>query len=351
MFSIKEVGLDYYIPVSCQEKYKKIAYSALPLEERIVQLLTINPEFMVKSATISDEENYKKLKYNSSVQLIKEKISLKKKLEFFSLSLNVKPHIKEITNGLIYPDVADFLTLLHLNIVFKYINEIYAPGALLRIGSQFNYFRKFSRISQDAAKQMHTISLKFNSVAEDLVGTNNLINIFDVYEAVEPFKKEFYLKVEGAKFDFLQEEGSMNQIRKSAEYYVNYVVDPDYFPNKEAAWNFCMYHVLDSTAYKTAIVSMFDTSHGLFERFSELIQVETRFQSGSNVREHQNSIYIAFLPGASTFSFNRLTLRKTSGLWELTTYKQITKVKAKEKFIKQLSHPFFFEEIPNGKSI
>jgi len=351
MFSIEEFGLDYYIPVSCQEEYKKITNGTLPLEDKIVQLLTLNPGFMVKSPTINDEENFKKLKYESSVKLIKEKISQQKKLEFFSLSLNVKPHMKDITNGLIFPDVADFLTLLHLNMVFSYINKLYSPGAVLRIGSQYNYFRKFSRISQETAIEMHKISLKFNTAAERLLGTKNLIEIYDVYEAVEPVKKEFYLKVEGAKFDFLNDDNNMSEIRRGAEYYMNFVVDPDYFPNKEAAWNFCMYHALDSAAYKTAVLSMFNTPSGLFERYNELIQVETRFQSGSNLKEHINSIYIAFLPGASTFSFNRLTMRKQCGLWELTTYKKIIQTKAKEVFIKQLSHPFFFEETSNGQGL
>lgn len=351
MFSIEEYGLDYYIPIQCQEEYKKVAYGALPVEEKIVQLLTINPGFMVKASTITDEENYKNLKYKSSVAYIKEKIEEKKVLEFFSLSLNSKPHMKDITNGLIYPDVADFLSLLHLNIVFKYINEIYPLGAKLRIGSQFNYFRKFSKISQEIAIEMHKICLNYNKTAEKILDTKGLIEIYDVYEEVAPVKKEFFLRVEGAKFEFLKRDIEMVEIRKSADYYINYVVDPSYFPNKDAAWNFCLYHALDSVAYKTAMVSMFEVPGGLFDRYNDLIQVETRFQSGSNLKEHKNSIYIAFLPGASTFSFNRLTLRKECGLWELVTYKQLNKILAREKFVKEFTHPFFFEEKINGKSI
>lgn len=352
MFSIQELGLDYYIPVHLQQEYKKVANSTLKLEEKIVNLLTINPGFMAKSLSTSEEEKYKKFKYESSVNLIKSKIDKKRKLNFFSLSYNVKPHIKEITNGLIYPDASELITLIHLNFVFKFINEIYPPGATLRIGSQFNYFRKFNDVTTEEAIQMNDMVLNFNRIAQKMVGSKEYVKIFDVYQEVEPYKKEFFLKVENAKYKILQEDIDMISIKKGAEYYLNYVIDETHFPNKEAAWNFCMYHTLDSAAYKSAIFSMFDTPSGLFKGFSEAVQVETRFQSGSNHTENEKSVYISFLPGASTFSYNRLTLKREDELWEQVTYDQIIDSNRKEYFVKELRHPFFFKErITNGKSI
>lgn len=351
MFSIEDYGLEYYIPAHCQNEYKKVAHSSLSIEEKIVRLLTINPGFMAQSVVASEEDKYKKFKYKNSIKLIKNKTANNERIEFFALFYNVKPHIKEITNGLVFPDASEFITLLHLNFVFKYINEIYPSGAILRIGSQFNYFRKFNAVSQKEALEMHKLVLKFNDLARSMVGTSDFIKIYDIYDEVEPFKKDFFIKVEGAKFDILQEDADMVEIRKGADYYLNFVVDATHFPNREAAWNFCLYHTLDSAAYKSAVFSMFDTHNGLFENFSKTVQVETRFQSGSNLIENTRSVFISFLPGASTFSFNRLTMKREDGLWELVTYKQILERNGKEIFTKELSHPFFFKENKNGKSI
>ncbi|MCK2000215.1 hypothetical protein MZM54_02290 [[Brevibacterium] frigoritolerans] len=347
MFSIEELGLDYYLPLESQEEYKRVAYSSEPLEKRIVELLTLNPGFMKRIT--SEEETYKSLKYNSSVELIKQKVSENKKLEFFALSFNVKPHIKEITNGLIYPDVSDFLTLLHLNVLFKYINEIYEPGSSIRIGCQFSYFRKFNGITPEEALEMHNNLNTFNHIAERMTQSNDhYVQLFNIYNEVDAIKKDFYLKVEAEKFKILQDDINMSSIRMGADYYMNYVVDVSQFPNKEAAWNFCMYHTLDSAAYKSAVLTMFNTSSGFFERFTELIKCETRFQLGSNLREVSDAVYIAFLPGASTFSFNRLTVKHSLGLWELATHKEISEYKAKEFFVNELNYPFFFAVNENG---
>lgn len=351
MFSIEEFGLDYYIPVNCQKEYEKIANSSAPIEDKIVELLTINPGFMTSNGNNADEIHYKKFKFKNSQSIIKEKVTKKERIEFFALSFNAKPHIKDITNGLIYPDAADFLTLLHLNLVFKYINQIYEPGANLRIGSQFVYFRKFNVVSLEDSKEMTNMVNLYSNVAEKLVGVKNLVKIYDIYSEIEQIKKDFFLLVEKAKFDIIQEDERMLNLRRGADYYLNFVLDKNQFPNKEAAWNFCMYHTLDSAAYKRAIIEMFDFGEGLFKCYSKTIMAETRFQTGSNLVEYDNTVYISFLPGASTYSFNRLTLRRKDNTWELTTYNHITKTDAEEKFIKELSHPFFFEEGKNGQNI
>ncbi len=345
MLSLKEFNLDFFIPVQFQEKYKEMAYNNnLSVEEKIVNLLTINPGFMFNSAQNSSEEYYKNYKYNESIKLIREKTKDKKVLDFFALSFNAKPHNKEITNGLIYPDISELLTLVHLNFVFKYINEIYKPGAFLRIASQFVYFRKFNGISYEEGHKMNDMVMKFNSIAMNLTKSNEYIKIFDVYESVEPIKKEFYLMVENRKYDILQNDVDMVDIKKGADYYLNYVINPKHFPNQEAAWNFCLYHALDAAAYVLAIRSMFDTEDGLFKNYSQTIPVETRFQEGSNFTKNSDSVYISFLPGSSTFSYNRLTLKKNEGTWELTTYKEIIEKQAKEMFVKEYSFPLFFKE-------
>ncbi|MGF7535442.1 hypothetical protein AAGG74_17460 [Bacillus mexicanus] len=344
MFSIEEYGLNYFIPVNCQKEYEKIVSSSLSVEEKIVELLTVNPGFMTTTGN-KDEERYKKFKYKSSLDIIKSKVKRKEKIVFFSLSFNAKPYIDDITNGLIYPDVADFLTLLHLNLAFKYINMIYKPGSELRIGSQYIYFRKFNVISLDQSKEMTNILFMYNNISERLVNTKNVIQIFDIYEEVEKVKKEFFLKVEKAKLDIIQEDEELKNLKKGADYYMNFVLDERQFPNKEAAWNFCMYHTLDSAAYKRAVLTMFDFGEGLFKDYSKTIVAETRFQTGSNLIEDPNLVYISFLPGAPTYSFNRLTLHRKDKSWELSTYRQLTEINAAEKFVKELRHPFFFEEV------
>ncbi|WP_088361989.1 hypothetical protein [Bacillus cereus] len=341
MFSIEDYGLDFYISKQCQQEYEKIANSSLPLDEKINHLLTINPGFMKKE--ITDEEAYKQSKYNSSLNLLRNKIQDNKRLEFFSLSFNTKPHIKEITNGIIYPDAADFLTLLHLNLMFKHINNIYPKGATLRIGVEFNFFRKFARIEQDTAISLFNTILMFNKIAERMTNSYGNIELYDIYEEVETFKKEFFLKLEAEKLDILQKDQSMEEIKSGAEYYMNYVIDINQFPNKEAAWNFCMYHTLDAFAYKSTVGDVYDTEQGLFERYSQTIKAENRFQSGSNYSIEEDTVYIAFLPGAPTFSYNRLTTKNEKNLWEQSIYSEIIKNNAKEVFVKELTYPFFFK--------
>ncbi|MED2737324.1 hypothetical protein [Bacillus toyonensis] len=345
MFSIDDYGLDFYISKHCQQEYENIANSSLPLDEKISHLLTINPGFMKK--VITDEEAYKQAKYNTSLNLLRNKIQENKRLEFFSLSFNTKPQIKEITNGIIYPDVADFLTLLHLNLMFKHINNIYPTGATLRIGVEFNYFRKFARIEQDTAINMFNIIEMFNKTAEKMTNSYGNIELYDIYDEVESFKKEFFLKIEAEKLEILQQDQSMELIKSGAEYYMNYVIDVKQFPNKEAAWNFCMYHTLDAFAYKNTVGYVYDTEQGLFERYSQIIKAENRFQSGSNISS-EDTIYIAFLPGAATFSYNRLTINNESDLWEQSIYSEIIKNNAKEVFVKELTYPFFFKVDNNG---
>ncbi|MFP7487251.1 hypothetical protein SFC65_24140 [Priestia filamentosa] len=351
MFSIEEYGLDYYIPVNCQKEYEKIANSSLSVSEKIMELLTVNPGFMTVTGNNREEKRYKSFKYKSSLKIIQSRVDKEEKLVFFSLSFNTKPHIGEITNGLVYPDAADFLTLLHLNLSFKYINQIYKPGAELRIGSQFVYFRKFNVVSVEQAKEMTNMVYLYNDVAEKLVGTSDKVKIFDIYQEISPIKKEFFLKVEQAKLDIIQEEKGLEEIRKGADYYMNFVLDERQFPNKEAAWNFCMYHTLDSAAYKRAVLTMGDFGDGLFKGFSHTIMAETRFQTGSNLVEYADVVYISFLPGASTYAFNRLTLHRADQTWELATYQHLLDIKADERFVKELKHPFFFVENKNGQSI
>lgn len=344
MHSIQEFGLDTFIPSDCQRRYENIVNSSLPLAEKIVELLTINPGFILSDDGNQDEVLYKKRTRRRSIRIISEKIERNEKIEFFALSFNAKPQTKAITNGLVYPDALDFIAILHLNLVFKHINNLYPPGVILRIGSECNYFHKFSGITQDEAMDIYDTHHQFNHIAEQMVNSFDKILIYDVFSEVEHNKKEFYLRIEDAKYTILQEDEHMADIKNSAKYYLNYVVDIEHFPNEEAAMNFCLYHSLEAAAYKKVITSqMFETDSGLFERFNSLIWVETRFQSGSIYEDKRDSVFISFLPGASTFFFNRLAYRTNEDLWKLITYKEVLQNQYSEVFVKELKQPFYFE--------
>lgn len=352
MNSIQELGLDMFIPYECRREYETVANSSLPLAEKIVKLLTINPGFIQSDEENQDECRYRRRTHKHSIRIISEKISKQERLEFFALSFNAKPQTKAITNGLLYPDALDFIAILHLNLMFKHINHIYPPGAVLRIGSECHYFHKFSRITQDTALAIYEMHHQFNRIAEEMVNSYNKILIYDVYEEVENHKKEFYLRIEDAKFDILQVDENMTDIKKNADYYLNYVVDIAQFPNEESAQNFCLYHSLEAAAYKEVITNkMFETNKGLFERFNSLIWAETRFQNGSIYDNKKNSVFISFLPGASTFFFNRLAYRTKEGLWKLISYHELKKKEDQEIFVNELRQPFYFERgEQDGKS-
>lgn len=341
MASLKDFDLNFFFNDAVQEKYRAIVNdNALGLADKILSLLTINPGFMDGENT--EEESYKKFKYDNSLKMIKKAINENAELEFFALSYNCKPHKKEITNGMVYPDASEIIILIHLNMIFKCINEIYKPGAKITIGNQIHYFHKFNEITEDESIEMVKIINDFNKYAQSRLGSYGKVEIYDVYEEVNKMKKEFYVRLENTKLEILQEDTEMVEIRKGADYYLNFVVDATRFPNAEAAWNFCLYHTLDSAAYKIAIMNMDDMQEGLFKNFSKKLQVETRFQKGSNLKENERSIFVSFLPGAETFSFNRLFALMPNKKWKQIQYEELKNYNYKEVYVREYEYPLFY---------
>lgn len=344
MFSISDLGLDYFMTKKIQKKYIDIAYNeSESIENRIYSLLTFNPGFMKDVET--EQQKHLENSKERTKSLIKEKVEDNKKIEFVTLYFNAKSTNTNITNHMIYPDVSDFLTLLHLTRVFKFINDIYKPGATIYIGSECNYFYKLALTDLKATTNMTSILLKFKRIAEDMNDSDPYVFLWDVYEELAPINKDFFMLIEKAKLNALKQEGFMEELIKGADYYLEFVIDTTKFPSIEAARNFCIFHTLEAAGYNEAVRKVNNTPNGLFENYDKKIFINPRFFADSHSgNEHRVEIFIPLLPGAFTFSFNALSLKSRNGKWTQINYKEVKEKQYEGFFVLDLSYPFFYIE-------
>lgn len=309
--------------------------------------MTLNPQFMISLST--DEDYFKKTTKETTLRELKKKISKSEKLTFVTFYFNTKPSRYEVSGGIVSPDVSDFLVLLHLNTMIYFINKIYGPGCVMKLGSELNYFHSFAQLTKHQTDEMQSILQHFNTTAESFLGSKGQVILYDILKEVNQYKDDFELKVEIEKYNFLQQVNAMEEINKFSEYYINNVLDPEKFPNEEAAWNFALFHTLDATGYKNALVAMFDTTEGIFKDFSKALYVQSRFVQDSHInkQELKPEIYCSMLPGASTFSFNMLSLRTREGKWKQIHYEDVLSQNYKPLFVQDLNYPFFYEEEKN----
>jgi hypothetical protein len=340
--SILELGLEFFIPKKNLMKYDMISNQNKPIEDRIYELLTFNPKLMFEVP--NNQELFLKARENLTKKLISDYVASNKKIEFVTFYFNAKSSKNSITNNFIFPDAADFLTLLHLTLVFKKINEIYKPGANLFIGVECNFFHKFATQDLRTTSEMTDILMRFKTIIETMIKTKTFIYLYDVYEEISFFKKDFLTDIELEKFDFLSNENALEELKKSANYYYNFVIEQSYFPSEEAAHNFCIFHSLYAIGYSTAIRKIKNVERGLFENYNQKILINPRFFEDSHSNIGQNEIFLPLLPGSFTFSFNMLTLKKRTNKWHQITYEDIKECHYQEFFVQDLAYPFLFTE-------
>lgn len=345
MKRIKDLGLDYFINEECRKKYKEIAEDTnLNTAEKIYNLMTLNPGFMKDTET--DEkffiEKTKKTTFNEIERYVKKK----REIILVAFHFNLKPSIKKITNGLIGPDASDFLTLLHLNLLTKTVRSFYEPGFSIRIGSEISYFHYFALVDLEVAQEFQMNLLKLNNISSNLLNQEGAVFIYDTHEETERYKEEFTRKLEYEKNKFIQLDNSLELLEGFSSYYFNNVIDKDKFPSDSVAWRFSFFHTLDATGYKNALLNMFNSSNGLFRNYDKTIYIQTRFidDSHANKKSLRPDVYCSLFPGAKTFSFNLLTLKRNDGKWEQISYQDVEKQNYKPFYVRDIPYPFFFIE-------
>jgi len=264
-------------------------------------------------------------------------------IDFFLTTFSPKFKKEHISNGWIHPDIADFITLIHLQMVAKTIREIYPYNFRFIIAYKGDLYQRAGGWTKEELDKTYKILQELNLAAEKITGTRNSIvltrwtemfgdNLYEFENRWET-KSEHYYKLWNDK-----REPYFSQIEKWKENLIPYLdIEPDF----------------------TEVFNFFLTKESCRIRaFNNLIFREGR--ALYLLKKLNPNLLIAHTSKKSKFFSillnpyfqNRSHLRMAvwDKDWSMENWASIKEKKYEPVYLEEYDYPFFFKTIINKKS-
>jgi pyoverdine/dityrosine biosynthesis protein Dit1 len=324
------------------DKYKNIyANDSQTVADYIFNILT-EPDLGRRLDTFYHENEQK---VNEYLRLIEEKVQSGKPIEIFFNGYDPKPYNKKITNGDVLPDMAEFLSFIHLSMIAKKVREIYSPGFRFIIAYEGNLWAEDdSYFSLETSQKTFHHLKKLVKEAERIVGVRNVIKLIDVLELIEPYKKEFLSTFHGKFIEIMEKYDKKDtKFNKPLDVYRDYVLDElvtfSDFTSEEDVRKYALELAFKARAFKKIKYKGGPKGVGILHKFPNSIGASVKLRT-------KNVMSIQLLPGFIDYPYNRLTAKMKDGSWNLVKWEDMQNSSSSFEpvYIKDFDYPFYYME-------
>lgn len=321
------------------EKYKVKVNPDSTVGTLIYEHLNSKPGFIKHKRSIQKDSKAEAL-YLEAIHTI---VSKGAPLEIFISAFSPKVTNPNITNGHIYPDMADLLTLIHLHSVAKGIREIYDYGFRFIIGYRGHVYKDFFGWKEEDVETSFQYLIKLTGIAEKIVGIRNVVQFVDNKDLVEAEGEDFQMRLTQEK-------------RNIEEKYVN--GDAIYL-RKIDAWVNDFKHVVNIKNF-SSITELDDYLYNYAIHFRALKNIEyTGGKHGLGICNSYPNVLLATIRGLDDkisfqispyfhlHSHQRLIAQTKDGKWKTMKWEEMKELKGSFEpvYVKDFDHVFYYKEV------
>jgi len=273
---------------------------------------------------------------NTYLTKLKTLVSKGAPIDFFLTTFSPKFKKENISNGWIYPDIADYLTLIHLQLIAKAIREIYPYNFRFIIAYKGDLYQRVGGWDKEELDKTFTILKELNLSAEKLTGTRNSIVLtrwpemfgdnLSEFESRWELKSEHYYQLWNEKKEpyHTQIERWKKDLTPCLDIELGFKEVFDFFLTKEA----CRIRAFNNLIFREGkALDLLQQLH------PNLLVAHTR----------RNSKFFSIL--LNPYFQNRTHLKKVvrNKKWEMYDWKTIDKKGYEPVYIDGYEYPFFFK--------
>lgn len=264
-------------------------------------------------------------------------------MEIFISAFQPKVTNPNVTNGLIYPDMSDFLTMMHLHLIAKGIREVYDYGFRFIIGYKGQIFKDFFNWSQHDVDKTYETLLEFKDIVENIVGIHNAVTIVRNEDLIEAQGKEFQVRYE-------EEISSVKEKyeRKDAYYLRKIDAWTNDFRKALDVSTFSTIEELDSFLLDNAIklralrnIEYFGGKYnlGICNEFPNVLR--------ATIRGLDENLSFQLNPFFRFHSHQRLIVLTKEDKWHTLKWSEMKELTSnfEEVYVNEFDYPFYFKEI------
>lgn len=304
----------------------------------ILEHLNSKPGF-IKHRRASDKSEELHEMYSKAIHQVVAKGA---PLEIFISAFSPKITNPSVTNGYVYPDMADLLTLIHLHLVAKGIRDVYDYGFRFIVGYRGHVYQEFFGWSDEEVEQCLDYLHVLKDVAEDITGVRNVVRFVDNAELIqaegEEFKARFEKEVETVKAFY--EQGDETYLRKINAWVKDFsqAIDSKRFSSKEEMDAFLLHHAIRFRALKNIEYTGGKYNMGICNSFPNILL--------ATIRGLDQKMSIQISPFFRFHSHQRLIALRKNKQWETMKWSemQASESEFEPVYLDEFDYPFYFLE-------
>lgn len=304
----------------------------------IYEHLNSKPGFIKHKRSLDKNKELKEI-YSKALH---KTVSKGAPMEIFISTFSPKVTNPSITNGYIYPDMADLLTLIHLHYVAKGIREVYDYGFRFIIGYRGHVYQDFFNWSKEDVQKCYKNLHRLRDVAEKIVGVRNVIRFVETDELIEQegayFKDRWEKETQHVQKKY--EEKDPFYIRK-IDAWVNdfkYALNPTNFQTKEELHTHLFTHAIHYRALKNIEYTGGEHNLGICNSFPNILL--------ATIRGLDEKMSIQLNPFFRFHSHQRLISLSKEGMWKTLKWSDMEESDSTYEpvYFEDFDYPFYFKE-------
>ena len=246
------------------------------------------------------------------------------------------PKFKKMSNGQVFPDMADLLTFVHLQLIAKSIRDIYPYGFRFLVGFKGRVHEPMGRWGEDTLKQTFHYLQELNKAAEKITGVRNAVHLYDIKELISTIEEEYVQNLE-SEIQMIKEKyqsGDAFYTRKLDAWMNDFrtFVDRGEFHDVDFE-DYLLQEAITYRAYKNIRFLGGPKNLGICSSFSHVLQV--------NTRGNESTISLQLNPYFRFHSHQRLmTLQKQE--WVTASWDEIHTEHFTPVYFKEFPYPFYY---------
>jgi hypothetical protein len=320
------------------EKYKVEVHPDSTVGTLIYQHLNSKPGF-IKHKRSSDKKMQAEELYLEAIHKV---VSKGAPLEIFISTFSPKVTNPNITNGHVYPDMADLLTLIHLHSVAKGIREIYDYGFRFIIGYRGHIYKEFFNWKEKDVDKSYQQLLKLTKIAEKIVGIRNVVQLVDTKDLIEAEGEDYQIRLE------LEKERIKNEYKigvplvvRKIDAWINdfkHVIDINQFSSTRELDSFLHKHAIHFRAMKNIEYKGGKHDLGICNSFPNILL--------ATIRGLDEKISIQISPFFHLHSHQRLIALTKDLTWKTMKWNEMQELVSEFEpvYVKDFEHPFYYME-------
>jgi hypothetical protein len=259
-------------------------------------------------------------------------------IDVFITAFSPKFKTDWISNGQIFPDMADLLTFVHLQLIAKGIRDIYPYGFRFLVCFKGRVHEPIGRWGEGNLDETFRYLERLNGVSEGITGVRNAVFLYDIKDLISSIEEE-YTKNLLNEFSFVKEryeQGDGHYKKKIDAWMADFrkFADPDDFKGTDFEASLFQ-EALTYRAYKNIRFKGGPKNLGICSSFPHVLQV--------NTRGNEPSISLQLNPYFRFHSHQRLiTLRQNE--WKTATWHEIKDEGFEPVFFDEFPYPFYYQK-------